>query len=61
MKYKWRNGICGVTKAIFEAEPQIWTCDAERGMSSLSESVASARQGFENLLLCLASCSLSEA
>ncbi|MCI75963.1 hypothetical protein A2U01_0097232, partial [Trifolium medium] len=34
---------------------------AERGMSSLSEGVAIARQGLENLLYCVASCSLSES
>ncbi|MCI95824.1 hypothetical protein A2U01_0117123, partial [Trifolium medium] len=44
-------------------EPQIWACVAERGFSSLSESVAIARQKYENLLFCLASArrlSLSE-
>ncbi|MCI67849.1 hypothetical protein A2U01_0089108, partial [Trifolium medium] len=34
---KWN---LGVTKAIFEAEPQFWACVAERGVASLSESVA---------------------
>ncbi|MCI93748.1 hypothetical protein A2U01_0115046, partial [Trifolium medium] len=34
---------------------------AERGMSSLSESVAIARQEDENSLFCIASCSLSKA
>ncbi|MCI86170.1 hypothetical protein A2U01_0107450, partial [Trifolium medium] len=37
------------------------TCVAERGMSSLSESVAIARQGFENSRFCLVACSLSKA
>ncbi|MCI80533.1 hypothetical protein A2U01_0101804, partial [Trifolium medium] len=32
-----------VTKAIFEAEPQIWACVAERGCSSLSEIIAISR------------------
>ncbi|MCI42525.1 hypothetical protein A2U01_0063762, partial [Trifolium medium] len=33
---------------------------AERGMSSLSEGIAIARQEDENPLFCVAKCSLSE-
>ncbi|MCI85703.1 hypothetical protein A2U01_0106982, partial [Trifolium medium] len=44
-----------------EAEPQNLNLLAERGMSSLSESVAIARQEDENSRVCVVSCSLSEA
>ncbi|MCI63600.1 hypothetical protein A2U01_0084857, partial [Trifolium medium] len=42
MDQKWVLRVLGVTKAIFVAEPQNLGLLAERGMPSLSESVAIA-------------------